>query len=149
MIALLALWLAPPVDDPTAADLECHRGTWAVVRSVRDGMEGPAEVVRSITRVVEGDRIVWKRDGEPFAATRFTIDPEADPKAIDLIPEGGPHRGERVEGIYKFEDDALILCVADPGQPRPSAFEAGPGSGASLYVLRRVEPVGDEHGDPS
>ena len=67
--------------------------------------------------------------------------------AIDLIPEGGRHRGERVEGIYKFEDDTLILCVADPGRPRPSAFEAGPGSGASLFVLRRVGPVEDEAGD--
>ncbi|QDV38323.1 TIGR03067 domain-containing protein [Tautonia plasticadhaerens] len=145
LAALLPILLASPGPDDGAPgrpdDLRRHQGTWAVVRSIRDGEEGPVDAMKEITRVVEGDRVVWERSGEPFAATRFELDPDADPKAIDLIPEGGPNRGEKVLGIYAFEDDLLVLCTADAGRPRPTSFEAGPGSGTTLMTFRRLDPA--------
>jgi uncharacterized protein (TIGR03067 family) len=138
MLLLIPLLLAMPIADDDA--LEQHQGTWAVVRSIRDGEEGPPEAMKEIVRVVEGDRVVWKRDGESFAATRFELDPSTEPTAIDLIPEGGPNRGARVLGICKFEEGLLVICTADLGRPRPTAFEAAPGSGHSLMTFRRAGP---------
>lgn len=144
LAALLPILLASPGPDEDAPGLADealrHQGTWAVVRSIRDGKEGPADAMEEIARVVEGNRVVWKRAGESFAATRFELDPSADPKAIDLIPEGGPNRGDRVLGIYAFEDDLLVLCTADPGNPRPTEFEALPGSKTTLMTFRRLDP---------
>jgi uncharacterized protein (TIGR03067 family) len=127
-----------------ADDLARHQGTWAVERSVRDGKDGPIEVMKEIVRVVDGDRIVWKRAGKSFAATTFELGPGADPKTIDLIPEGGRNRGGRVLGIYRFDEGRLVLCTADPGEPRPSSFAAEPGDGQTLMTFRRVAGEADE-----
>jgi uncharacterized protein (TIGR03067 family) len=123
--------------DAAKLELEKHRGTWAAVSFRRDGQETPAEIVRTITRTVEGDHVVWKRDGKSFAGTALVLDPGQDPDAIDVIPDGGPSRGKRVLGIYKIDKDTLTLCMADPDQPRPREFEAEHGSRHTLMVFKR------------
>lgn len=140
--------VSTPGDDPAglAEEKARHQGTWAVERSVRDGKDGPADVLKQIVREVEGDRVVWKRGDSSFAATKFEINPEAEPKSIDLIPEGGPNRGERVLGIYAFEEDRLILCVADSGEPRPLEFGSEPGDGRTWMTFRKVEPEQEKDG---
>ena len=40
-----------------------------------------------------------------------------------------------VKGIYKFDDDKLTLCLAEPGKDRPKAFAGKAGSGHTLLVL--------------
>jgi uncharacterized protein (TIGR03067 family) len=143
MLILLAPWsLLPAHDDDQAIkdELARHQGTWHASTSVYDGQEAPAEIVRSITRTVEKDHVVWKRDGKSFAGTRIELDPSRDPKAIDVIPDGGKDRGERVPGIYKLEDDRLTICMAAPGQPRPKEFKAEKGSGCTLRTFIREKP---------
>jgi uncharacterized protein (TIGR03067 family) len=105
----------------------------------RDGQDTPQEIVRTITRTVEGEHVVWKRDGKSFAGTALVLDPGQDPKAIDVIADGGPSRGKRVLGIYKIDSNQLTLCMADPDQPRPREFKAEKGSGHTLMVLTRQE----------
>ena len=123
--------------EPAKQELARHQGTWTAVSFRREGQETPAEIVRTITRTVEGDHVVWKRDGKSFAGTTVVLDPGRDPKAIDVLPDGGPSRGKRVLGIYKIEKDTLTLCMADPDQPRPREFKAEKGSKHTLMVFRR------------
>ena len=142
ILALLVPWPPLPAladDEPAKAELARHQGTWRASTSVYDGQDGPAEIVRSITRTVEKDHVVWKRDGKSFAGTRIELDPSRDPKTIDVIPDGGKDRGERVLGIYKLEKDTLTICMAEPGQPRPREFKAEKGSGHTLRTFIREE----------
>src|SRR5271166_4250212 len=118
-------------------DLEKQQGTWVAVSFRHDGQATPQEIVRTITRTVKGDHVVWKRDGKSFAGTALVLDPGKDPKAIDVIADGGPTRGKRVLGIYKIENNKLTLCMADPDQPRPREFKAEEGSGNTLMVFTR------------
>lgn len=137
-LVLLALWLITPAlaDDEAAK----HQGTWAVTSSVRDGKEATAEVVGSIRRVVERDHVTWTRDGRSFAGTKVEYDASKTPHALDLIPDGGPHRDKHVLGIYKLQGDTLTICVADPDEPRPTAFEAPAGSKRTLQTFKRIKP---------
>jgi uncharacterized protein (TIGR03067 family) len=140
-LLLLVPWWAPAADDQAIKDeLARHQGRWVASTSVYDGQEAPAEIVRSITRTVEDDHVVWHRDGKSFAGTRIELDPSRDPKAIDVIPDGGKDRGERVPGIYKLEDDRLTICMAAPGRPRPTEFKAEKGSGCTLRTFIRAKP---------
>jgi uncharacterized protein (TIGR03067 family) len=123
--------------DPEIQEMEKHQGTWIAVSFCRDGQETPAEIVRTITRTVEKEHVVWKRDGKSFAGTTLVLDPRPDPHAIDVIPDGGPSRGKRVLGIYKLNKDTLTLCMADADQPRPREFTAKKGSRHTLMVFRR------------
>jgi uncharacterized protein (TIGR03067 family) len=147
VLVLLIPWPSSlaPVDDRTVKDeLERHQGTWRATSSIYDGQEAPAEIVRSITRTVEKDHVVWNRDGKSFAGTRIELDPSRDPKAIDVIPDGGQNRGEHVLGIYKLEKDRLTICMAAPGKPRPKEFKAEKGSGCTLRRFAREKAPEDQ-----
>ncbi len=122
---------------PALEDVALHQGAWSVVRFEREGVTTPAEVLGSIERVVEGDHIAWSRDGRRFAGTRFVIHPAVSPRQIDLIPDGGPERETVILGIYRFDEDGVLtICIADAGQPRPTAFSSPPGSKRNLQVFR-------------
>ena len=128
----------PALDDSVAkAERERHQGTWIATSFVFDGTETPKDIVATITRTVEGDHVVWKRDGKNFAGTKFVLDPSKNPKTIDVTPDGGPNRDKVVLGIYKFEKDTLTICMAGTGQERPKTFEAEKGSGRTLMAFRR------------
>jgi uncharacterized protein (TIGR03067 family) len=134
-VALAVAGLA--ADDPGKAELAKHQGTWAVISFEREGQRTPRETLETIKRVVEGDKVVWSRDGTTFAETTLEVDPSRDPKTLDVVPTEGRSKGKRVLGIYKLVDDELTICMAGPDKERPRAFEAGPGSGNTLMVFRR------------
>jgi uncharacterized protein (TIGR03067 family) len=137
-LTVLALLAAQdPKVEALKAEVARHQGTWRVVSSVREGKEAPQDVTRSIERVVDGDHVVWKRDGKNFAGTKVVLDPTRSPKAIDVIPEGGPYRDKRVLGIYRLEGDTLTICMAEADKERPKAFEAPEGSGFMLMKFER------------
>ena len=140
--------------DPVAAELHRQQGTWQVVSSVRDGKEGAPEIVSSIQRIVRDDHVVWKRAGKSFSGSTLVLDPAQEPRAIDILPDGGPARDKRVLGIYKFDEhDRLVICMADPDEARPTRFSAEPGSRQTLMTFTKVaepqEPAGsDSHSTP-
>lgn len=140
---LTSLAALPPVlagDDPVKDELKRHQGTWITTSSIFDGQPASPELVRSIRRIVTDDHVVWERDGKRFAGTTIVLNPTKDPKTIDVIPDGGPNRGEPVFGIYKFDSDTITICMAGPGQPRPKEFKAEKGSGLSVRVFKRANP---------
>ncbi|GIW88349.1 MAG: hypothetical protein KatS3mg108_2673 [Isosphaeraceae bacterium] len=146
LIVLLALAAqdAPPTS-PHQAELQRHQGTWHVVSFIYNGTEADPEIMASIRRIVEDDRVLWTRDGKRFAATRLELDPTTSPPTLKLIPEGGRNRGQTVHGIYRLDGDRLTLCTSDPGEPPPSAFSAPAGSRRTLVVLTREPPAAIDH----
>jgi uncharacterized protein (TIGR03067 family) len=139
LVALGPCAAAVPDDDAIKVELKKHQGTWVATSSIYDDQAAPEAIVRSIKRIVTDDHVVWERDGKRFAGTKIELDLSRDPKTIDLIPDGGPHRGERILGIYKLEDDKLTICTAGAGQPRPKEFKAGKSSGCTLQTFRREQ----------
>jgi len=136
-LTALVLPTDAPKDDAVAREVKRHQGTWAVTSFVRGGKESPKSLTDSIVRVVDGDHVVWKRDGKSFAGTTVTLDPSKSPKTIDILADGGPARGEPVLGIYKLEGDELTICTADAGNDRPGTFDAPAGSKRTLVTFRR------------
>jgi uncharacterized protein (TIGR03067 family) len=136
-VVISVLGTATEAQQATSEELVKQQGTWVAVSSRRDGEQAPEEIVRSITRTVEEDHVIWKRDGKGFAGTTIILDGSKNPKAIDVIPDGGPARGKRVLGIYRIEKDALTLCMADADLPRPREFKAEKGSRQTLMVFKR------------
>jgi uncharacterized protein (TIGR03067 family) len=123
-----------------ANEIAKHQGTWLASSFRRDGQETPQEIVRTITRTVVKDHVVWKRNGKSFAGTTMVLDPKQSPKSIDVIADGGPTRGKRVLGIYRLDNDRLTICMADADQPRPKEFKAEKGSRQTLMTFTREKP---------
>lgn len=137
LLTALLISAGDPKADSLKREVERHQGTWAITSFIRAGKESPKELVDSIVRVVEGDHVVWKRLGKSFAGTTVELDPSKTPQTIDVLPDGGRARGERVLGIYQLDGATLVICMADPGKERPKTFEAPAGSKLTLFRCRR------------
>jgi uncharacterized protein (TIGR03067 family) len=124
-------------DDIGKNELKRHQGTWIATSSTFDGKKAPEEIVRSIKRIVTDDHVVWQRDGKQFAGTKVVLNSTNNPNTIEVIPDGGRNRGERILGIYKLNRDKLTICMAAPGQPRPKEFRADKGNGCTLQTFAR------------
>jgi uncharacterized protein (TIGR03067 family) len=53
-------------------------------------------------------------------------DPLAEPAAISFTPKMGTDAGKPRQGIYLLDGTTLTICLANPGQPRPTSFVAQP-----------------------
>jgi uncharacterized protein (TIGR03067 family) len=79
-----------------------------------------------------------KKDGEPG---KFKHDPNVDPPTLDFnSPSPGPKQ-PLVPGIYRVDRDRLTICIPYPGgNPRPTVFDAQPGSRRILFEFKRLKP---------
>jgi uncharacterized protein (TIGR03067 family) len=144
VLVLFATGLCAPGladDDAVKNELKRHQGTWIATSSTFDGQKAPEEIVRLIKRIVTDDHVVWQRNGKQFAGTTVVLDSTNEPNTIDVIPDGGRNRGERILGIYKLDRDTLTICMAAPGQPRPKDFKAEKGNGWTLQTFTREKPT--------
>jgi uncharacterized protein (TIGR03067 family) len=152
VVVFLATGLCAPGladDDAVKNELKRHQGSWIATSSTFDGQKASEEIVGSIKRIVTGDHVVWQRDGKQFAGTKILLDSSMEPNTIDVIPDGGPNRGERIVGICKLDRDTLTICMAAAGQPRPTEFKAEKGSGWTLQMFTREKPASLPRSEPT
>ena len=118
-----------PSDDSAEAEAKKLLGTWAVVSCEKDGEKVPE-------RILQGEAAFAKsvtHDEEIKSEDRYTLDPRAKPRAINLTDK----EGRKTLGIYSLEGEKLQICWTERGKTRPTEFAAKSGSGFDLFVLKR------------
>ena len=139
-VGLLAGAADPGAEDD-AAEAEAKkllRGTWVVVSVESDGQKVPEKILRGevVRFVVADETITIKVEDQVKAEEKYTLDPAAQPAAIDLTDNDG----RKVLGIYSLEGERLRVCWTERGKVRPTEFATKPGSGFDLFVLERENP---------
>jgi uncharacterized protein (TIGR03067 family) len=118
-----------PVKTEKTGKLE---GRWIVVSGTIDGDEQDLRGAK--VNIAKGMFTVTEQSGEVQKAT-YKVDASKKPSHIDMTPTEGRQKDEVFKGIYLFEGNRLTLCLASPGNDRPTEASSKDGSGQILLVL--------------
>jgi uncharacterized protein (TIGR03067 family) len=130
------LLMTTDAKDTAQADAKRLQGKWVMTSGVMDGNEIPKDQLKGELNFKE-NKYSWSTgDGQSGAGT-FTIDPSKKPKAMDVVPSDGPAQGQTIEEIYEIEGDKLKICMALPGNKRPTEFKAEAGSNCWFFTYKR------------
>jgi uncharacterized protein (TIGR03067 family) len=127
-------------DEALQKERQRYAGTWQVEMLEVDGNKAAEEDAKKITVVNEADG-KWAIEvaGKVIARGTSEIDPTKKPKTVDLTVTEGQDQGKTIRGIYELGDDTRKVCLARPGQERPTEFSTTAGGGHILAVLKRVK----------
>lgn len=138
-VCVLAIGLALGADDPKNAkdDGKNIQGTWKLVAVEDSGSKVPEDKIKGLIFVITTDKFITKADGKAQEAS-YKLDPDKNPKAIDLTPLDGPTKGKPQPGIYELEGDTLRICATNrKGADRPKDFTTKADNERYLMVLKR------------
>jgi uncharacterized protein (TIGR03067 family) len=138
---ILGIGLVPAFAQPAEDAHKRLQGNWTATRAERDGK--PADDVVGHRFSLTGNRFrIQARDGKPLFAGTVRVDPRAKPAVIDFEHAEGALAGKAWKGIYALDGDTLTVCDNGPNldKARPTAFEAGSGSGYVLITFQRAKP---------
>ena len=125
-------------------DYQLLTGTWLLTRGVVNGKPVPANVARNTILITDRNTFRFPKQSGigTHPAGHFTVNPNARPKQVDSIAEGGPNAGQLTRGIYEIIDAThKRACWGPPGGPRPTEFKSTPGSHRILQYWKKIGPV--------
>jgi uncharacterized protein (TIGR03067 family) len=138
-----AFFAASGIQADDKADLEKEvkkfQGTWTIESSVTGGTELPADQLKGLVVVFEGDKHSVKKGDDVLQVGTQKLDPSKSPKTIDVTMTEGPSKGTVMLGIYEFDGDTLKVCFDSEGKKRPTEFKSAPGSQTFVNVHKRVK----------
>ena len=134
----LALFVGAPAPKDAKKDSPTVVGDWVAESIVENGDADPMPGKLTVSMTADGKLTIKEGNDEP-ERSKYTIDPKKDPTQIDIIePLGNGMKSITVPGIYKFDGDTLILCIAQKGE-RPKAFASAKGDRTVLITLKRIK----------
>ena len=107
-------------------------GRWIVVSSTVDG--DAQDMQGDKVHIAKGKIKVEEHGGEVQEGT-YEADTTKKPHHIDVTPNHGKDKGKVFKGILIFEENLLKICLARPGDDRPTEASSREGSGHLLLVL--------------
>jgi uncharacterized protein (TIGR03067 family) len=132
-------WANSAKGDSSKDDLEKLKGDWTVVSVERNGTKQTAKDFKEFTRKVTGATVtvtVETEEGVHTVVSKIKLDPSSSPRNIDVEMTEGDFKGKTLLGIYKFEDDKQVMCIAPPGKDRPTKFDSNDGT---VTIWKRVK----------
>lgn len=142
LLAILTLIAGSAAAADRAPELKQFQGHWKVVELAEDGNVIPREAIREWLpsggrfEIVDNAIVFTSpHDGQKQVKV-FSLDSTRYPKGIDIITR----EKKDGTGIYRFDNDRLIVCIADPEESeRPKDFSAKEGSKQMLMTLQRAD----------
>ncbi len=145
MVCVVALLSAIPSQGGGAKDdLVKLKGDWTLVYTEAEGKKRTPENFKEFSRTIKGDTFlvtIETDEGVQTVGGKFKLDPAKTPKTIDVDMTEGPAKGKSFKGIYKFEGDTQVICLAAPEKDRPTKFDSKEGT---VTVWKRPKDAGKE-----
>ena len=121
------------------------KGSWKVIACQLHGTWLPESIFREFryTLTDTGEYVIqWSELSYPAFMGGFpkskmgkiSVDLNATPQRIDLVPDEGPFAGQVFQGIFDLDHDVCRGNFAFPGHPRPTAFSAQQGQVYEIWL---------------
>jgi uncharacterized protein (TIGR03067 family) len=141
----------PPAEVFNPVPVSCEANFGAVITPTLQQLQGqwePLEVVTSGTpmqaawlpfgqRTHTGveTKVVFGGQTQVHARVRFSE--PSSPMEVDYYNLIGKAKGSVSRGLFRWDGDEAVFCIAAPGAPRPSDFSCDAGSGRTLSRWKR------------
>jgi uncharacterized protein (TIGR03067 family) len=124
-------------DGPLTKTHERLQGMWEPVELITSGSSMQAAFLAFGSRSHEKTeaRVVFGGQTMLHAQMRFRED--VHPLEVDYLNLAGRSKGTITRGLFQWNGEDAVFCVAEPGAPRPSDFSSTVGSGRTLSRWRR------------
>lgn len=137
--SLLILALAQNSNEEKAKkDLQRMQGTWIMHALEINGKEVPAKQFEDTQLTIKADEYNTKVKDRTPPGFRLKLDPSKDPRAVDMIqtlPDGSQ---KTIKGIYKVENDTLVICRGlTEEQERPGQFATWPNTNYFVVTWKK------------
>lgn len=123
-------------DAPLTPLLQRLEGEWLPVELSTNGKPMPEAFLAYGSRVAKGNEVKVVFGGQTMVHAKIRIDESATPIAVDYLNLHGRHKNTVTHGIMEWIGEDVRFLMGGPGEPRPSGFDAIPGT-ATLSRWRR------------
>ena len=122
-------------------EVEQMQGTWVPTSLIYNGKDMTNDGKVKFKLVFKGDQATLEGSADvkkEYGKINFKVDPETNPKCVDLVISAGVQKDAVIEGIYELKDGELKICAKIIGNERPANFDipAG-GSNNALLILKK------------
>jgi uncharacterized protein (TIGR03067 family) len=122
-------------DEPKKSDLDRLQGNWIITAVEISGEKVPPANLGMVKTRFKDKSYTQTVAGAEVETGTYALDPSKDPKTIDMKILTGNDAGKDQPGIYKFDGELLVLCMAQPGEKtRPGSFETKGNSFAAVTM---------------
>lgn len=139
---------APPAERPKAvaaadfetaltATVEKLQGEWVPLELVTSGTPLQAAYLPYGTRVHAGVETKVVFGGQTMVHAKVRFHETASPMEVDYLNLAGKGKGSISLGLFRWDGEEAVFCIATPGAPRPSDFSCEAGSGRTFSRWRR------------
>jgi uncharacterized protein (TIGR03067 family) len=119
---------------PTLEKLE---GEWAPLELVTSGKPLETAYLPYGYRSNSGVETKVGFGGQTMVHAKIRFNEAATPIEVDYLHLAGKGKGSISHGLFRWDGEEAIYCMAAPGAPRPSDFSCDPGSGRILSRWKR------------
>ena len=118
-------------DDKAENAIKALQGEWKIEKMLANGEVVPLEKAEKRFLTIKGNEVIPSDNPKDVATIK--IDPAQKPAHIDFTDT----TKETMLGIYELSGETLKLCMANPGEKRPTEFKAPKDSKVLYLVLKR------------
>ena len=121
-------------------ELDKIQGTWTMAEMKYNGKDLTNDNKSKFKLIFKGDTATVEGTDElkkEYAKVRFTLDPAANPRLVDMKIISGNQKDAVIEGIYELKGNEFRICANVFGNQRPAEFAAPEGSSSVVIVLKK------------
>jgi uncharacterized protein (TIGR03067 family) len=119
------------------ANIEKLQGEWEPLELVTSGTPLQASYLPFGLRHHSGVETKVVFGGQTMVHAKMRFNEAVTPVEVDYLNLTGKGKGSISRGLFRWDGDEAVFCMASPGTPRPSDFSCSPTSGRTLSRWKR------------